>query len=1441
LGIAVASPAARAGAHAVAAPGSATAAPPAPQLTGNAPRSRPSPHEADQGFALSAAAGETVRSGPRCVHDVTVRRYDVVALNVDVTLNRYLDHDPEGRMYALAGDVARVRAEEARNRAARRTDGDPAVSTGLQGDAIQPLTLRVRPGECLRIRLRDDLTHGEPASIHLHGTSLRVVDGGPAVATNEAAVARPGHDVTYEWMVGDDEPEGTHYFHSHGNERFQSAHGLFGAVVVEPAGSQWSNPRTGRVGTTGWDAVVRTPTETFREFALYYHEVGDENYQLLDRHDRLVPQVDPLTHIYRPDARALNYRSEPFMNRLALQPDQAHLDESLEYSSYAYGDPATPIMRSYLGDPVRQRVIGGSEVFHVHHVHGGGIRWRRQPGTGAPPTSGLDKRPPLLPTASDRTDSQALGPSETYDLENECGAGGCQQSAGDFMYHCHVTEHYFAGMWGIWRVYNTRQDAGVATDTLPPLPELPDRAGAVAPGVTSDRLAGRTVQWYGQPHRIGDVGAWVTAQLPPPGLPAPGDASVWDWTLDGATARGEPETTEPWPGYASRSPGVRPPILFDPLTGKPAYPMLRPHLNRRPPFAPNHGPAPFLDPLHTNTDPPPPGANGPGSDCPAGTNPRSLAINAISVPIPLNAKSDLVDPSGELFVLRDQEDAVRDDPSKRFPLAIRANASQDCLDVLLRSELIDNADDPFSKVGAHIHFMQFDVQASDGVDTGFNYEQTIRPYATAGTRLDAPASAGATSVGVADATTFRVGAVVGVGMDQNETFETRRVAGETATSLQFDRPLSHAHAAGETVGTEFVRYRWYPDVQFGTAFFHDHVNVVYSGRHGLYGAVIAEPPGSTYHDPHTGAPIESGPIADIHTSAVLSPDVSGSFRELVMGIQDDNPLTHVGRSTGSAFDERVEPLDARAGTTRDPATLFSSTGTGDPATPTFEAYLGDPLAVRALVGASNDMHSWHLDGHWFRTEPYTTKSPPTNTVNLGISERYDLYVRSAGGPQRMPGDYLYYSGRTFKLREGSWGLLRVFGPNDQTDLHTLPGHEHIPAPRSSVCPAGAPRRAFDVAAIDVAVPMLGASKGKAYVLEADRIAVLNGRRPAEPLVLHVNVGDCVEVHLTNRTATGPVSFHCDLLAADPTQSAGVAAGREPVQAVEPNGTRTYTLYASPEVGPTTSLLRDFGDVLDNPGLGLYGAIVVGPKGSTYTDPATGADVGRTSTWKADVHPPTGKAWRDFTLFFQDDDASIGTHKMPYTVAVSGIVGLNYRAAPLADRLAHDPDTAGVFRPDGAAGAPETPMLEARAGDPVHLHVVSPASEQAQVFTVDGHTWPVTPGLPGTSHVSSTALVGTDALNLVLDHGAGGAGAVPGDYLYGDQRQPYREAGLWGVFRVRACGGDGDPLRNLPGTCGSSVTARALRPAPLALGGLALGALAVAVGRRRRRRRARSAR
>ena len=176
--------------------------------------------------------------------------------------------------------------------------------------------------------------------------------------------------------------EGTSYFHSEALTRLQTDHGLFGAVIVEPPGSRWLDPLTGQPIETGWQAMIADPAgPDFREFAVYYHEVGDENTQILDAHGGFVPIVDPVTKAYRPGTRALDYRSEPFSNRLTLQAALGgQPDESVAYSSYAFGDPATPILRSYREDP-------DQGAHHPRRLGGGarGARPRRRGALAAQP------------------------------------------------------------------------------------------------------------------------------------------------------------------------------------------------------------------------------------------------------------------------------------------------------------------------------------------------------------------------------------------------------------------------------------------------------------------------------------------------------------------------------------------------------------------------------------------------------------------------------------------------------------------------------------------------------------------------------------------------------------------------------------------------------------------------------------------------------------------------------------------------------------------------------------------------------------------------------------------------------------------------------------------------------------------------------------------------
>ena len=175
-------------------------------------------------------------------------------------------------------------------------------------------------------------------------------------------------------------------------------------------------------------------------------------------------------------------------------------------------------------------------------------------------------------------------------------------------------------MWGYWRVYNILQTGNYpyeSTDVMRPLQELPDRKGRIPKGTTSDKLVGKTMNWFGKKFHITDKGKsdwtkaepvvnikdWVKYMLPPQGQDGHHDdpikqikaydGSVLDYSWKNTQALSERDSVIKWPKYKSPHPGKRHPIQFSPLTGKLAWPHLAPHFGKRVPFARNHGGAPW--------------------------------------------------------------------------------------------------------------------------------------------------------------------------------------------------------------------------------------------------------------------------------------------------------------------------------------------------------------------------------------------------------------------------------------------------------------------------------------------------------------------------------------------------------------------------------------------------------------------------------------------------------------------------------------------------------------------------------------------------------------------------------------------------------------------------------------------------------------------------------
>src|SRR5215472_10425382 len=194
------------------------------------------------GFSAASAAvnGQAVPSAdPHCGAGSTApqRTYNIDAINVPITLNRFGVHDPTGFMYVLDQN------EQSTIAFANAAVTNPTMlSIGIQDDPLQPLVIRANMGDCVTINLRNDLTNGfdvnaqaytqnlvPDVSIHIDGVAQTIPNYGGEVGDNPDSFAShnksdPNHTVTYSVFADPALGEGAHLFHSHGEERELQVH-----------------------------------------------------------------------------------------------------------------------------------------------------------------------------------------------------------------------------------------------------------------------------------------------------------------------------------------------------------------------------------------------------------------------------------------------------------------------------------------------------------------------------------------------------------------------------------------------------------------------------------------------------------------------------------------------------------------------------------------------------------------------------------------------------------------------------------------------------------------------------------------------------------------------------------------------------------------------------------------------------------------------------------------------------------------------------------------------------------------------------------------------------------------------------------------------------------------------------------------------------------------
>ena len=115
------------------------------------------------------------------------------------------------------------------------------------------------------------------------------------------------------------------------NEQGTNVHGLFGAIIVEAAGSVWLDPTNGKPLDSGLFADIYNPAKpAFREYAVFFHD------ELEIKNKEGQQPVDPHTGLPN-GTNAISYRSEPMRNRLPLDPHADHTDARRGYLNELLG------------------------------------------------------------------------------------------------------------------------------------------------------------------------------------------------------------------------------------------------------------------------------------------------------------------------------------------------------------------------------------------------------------------------------------------------------------------------------------------------------------------------------------------------------------------------------------------------------------------------------------------------------------------------------------------------------------------------------------------------------------------------------------------------------------------------------------------------------------------------------------------------------------------------------------------------------------------------------------------------------------------------------------------------------------------------------------------------------------------------------------------------
>ncbi len=429
------------------------------------------------GAAVLAAAslGGSVRAadpdpGQPCPATAPVKTFDVQAIDVNIPLNRFGDHDPHGQD---------VRPHDRGRRRPRRGERRRRSPSACATTPIQPLVIRANEGDCVEITLHQQRDAAATYGMHIDGLVLRPASSGDAIGTQPDARRRPGrHDAPTATPSRSTRHARGRALHPprprlprrgrprpvrRARRRAARARPTWtsttGAAAGVGLGGDRSSPAAARRPS------ARRPCSTTRSATRTTASRRKNGGKLPLRrpaHDVLpagrVRDQLPLRAVpqpARPQRRQESHGLQLLHLRRPGDADDARLpgrpDEDPPHARRRREVPRLPPARRRR--PVALQPASPTPTFNYADT-GAATRTRRR-----------SRR-----RRSGSTPSRSARASPTTSRSRAAPAA-CSSRAGDFLFHCHIAKHYVSGMWGFWRVYDTapaRPRAAAATATPPP-------------------------------------------------------------------------------------------------------------------------------------------------------------------------------------------------------------------------------------------------------------------------------------------------------------------------------------------------------------------------------------------------------------------------------------------------------------------------------------------------------------------------------------------------------------------------------------------------------------------------------------------------------------------------------------------------------------------------------------------------------------------------------------------------------------------------------------------------------------------------------------------------------------------------------------------------------------------------------------------------------------